>query len=262
MTKFFTTIGALAISLTSFAQVQTSGKVTYSEKIKMDIKGDIEGLEEMPGMKKKMEEMMKQIENQKRFKVLYFSPEAALFKNLDPKDDGSSKLSAGDDNMQIKIQFESGESKIFTDLAQQKMIRQEDFMGKRFLIDGDMEGTPWKLEKETKEILGYVCSKAVHYNDEDTTIAWYTSKIPVPVGPMGVGELPGLVLEVAFNGGELTLTAEEIDFTAPESAVFKAPSSGKKITQEKFEKLRKQKEAEMKEFQGNGGERRIEIRVE
>ncbi|MFT5336309.1 MAG: GLPGLI family protein [Luteibaculaceae bacterium] len=256
MAKLCTTIGALAISLVSFSQVQTSGKVTYSEKIKMDLKGNLDGLEEMTGMKKKMEEMMKQLEKQKRFKVLYFSPEAALFTNLDPQDDGSSKLTAGDDHMQIKIQYESGESKIFTDLAQKKMIRQEDFMGKRFLINGKMEGTAWKLEKETKEVLGYLCNKAVLISEEDTTIAWYTTKIPVPFGPMGVGELPGLVLEAAFNGGELTLTAEEIDFTTPQPDVFKAPSSGKKMTQEKFDKLRKQKEAEMEEFQGKGGGKR------
>ena len=94
----------------------------------------------------------------------------------------------------------------------------------------------------------------------DTVTAWYTSQIPVSAGPLGVGELPGLVLESTMADGKLTVTAEKIDFDTDISAKLLKPSSGKKISAEKFEKIRKEKEAEMKEFEGGDGNFQIQIR--
>ncbi|MFD2909964.1 GLPGLI family protein [Flavobacterium ardleyense] len=62
----------------------------------------------------------------------------------------------------------------------------------------------WTITSETKEINGYNCYKATtpQFGDNgaiaskyDIT-AWFTPKIPVPYGPNGYGNLPGLILEL------------------------------------------------------------------
>ncbi|MGC4130584.1 MAG: GLPGLI family protein [Bergeyella sp.] len=55
----------------------------------------------------------------------------------------------------------------------------------------------WKLENESKEILGYKCKKATTYFRGRNYVAWYTEKIPISNGPYKFGGLPGLILELS-----------------------------------------------------------------
>lgn len=64
----------------------------------------------------------------------------------------------------------------------------------------------WTLHKETKIIDGYTCYKATtpQITNESTKTndikfnytAWYTPQIPISLGPVGYGNLPGLILEL------------------------------------------------------------------
>jgi len=79
----------------------------------------------------------------------------------------------------------------------------------------------WEILEETKEINGYTVQKAItqSYNgDEDDfgiATAWFTTEIPVGIGPLRYHGLPGLVLELSFERYGLTYTMTKIDFDKP-----------------------------------------------
>jgi len=58
-----------------------------------------------------------------------------------------------------------------------------------------LEKPQWKIESETKEILGYKCQKATTSFRGRIWTAWYASDIPVQDGPWKLWGLPGLILE-------------------------------------------------------------------
>lgn len=68
----------------------------------------------------------------------------------------------------------------------------------------------WNIQNETKEILGYICQKAVGklYNRE--WAVWFTMDIPVSEGPWLLCGLPGLILEAVDSENIFHFTAIEL----------------------------------------------------
>ncbi|MCI6160810.1 MAG: GLPGLI family protein [Prevotella sp.] len=82
------------------------------------------------------------------------------------------------------------------------------FVHRLFLASGcigwqDAESTlDWKLEEsDTVHILGYNCNKAsVDFKGRHYT-AWYSTAIPIAVGPYRFGGLPGLIMKIEESNG-------------------------------------------------------------
>jgi len=84
--------------------------------------------------------------------------------------------------------------------------------------------------------------------------AWYTPQIPVGNGPGEYAGLPGLILELNFY--RTTILCSKIVLNPKETAAIKAPSKGKEVTREEYNKIVKEKTEEMREnFRGRGGRR-------
>lgn len=98
----------------------------------------------------------------------------------------------------------------------------------------------WKKTKFFNTILGYRCYKALgtfdnpQTLDEEYTIeAWFTSKIPVPFGPKGYGDLPGLILEL--NVANNHYIAIDIDEFA--DIQIDEPTNGEKISKKEYQQF-------------------------
>src|SRR5690606_17195824 len=76
--------------------------------------------------------------------------------------------------------------------------------------------------------------KSQQIQDTAVVIAWFTSQIPVSVGPDNQGQLPGAILELDINNGQTIYKAIEISAKVNAKKI-KAPSEGKKITAQEFE---------------------------
>jgi len=79
----------------------------------------------------------------------------------------------------------------------------------------------WKILEETKTINGYFVQKAItqSYNyPEDSSenfgiaTAWFTTEIPIGIGPFRYHGLPGLILELSFERYGSTYKMTKIDF--------------------------------------------------
>jgi len=136
---------------------------------------------------------------------------------------------------------------VYNDFEKSKQIVQMEFMTRFFLIESKIENQAWRPGRNTRKIQGYVCMDATMKMGEETVTAWFTPNIPVSIGPKNYGGLPGLILAVDING-ENVLLATSVDLTPPSDDIITAPTEGKKITQEAFDKLVAEK---VKEYQDN-----------
>lgn len=104
----------------------------------------------------------------------------------------------------------------------------------------------WTISNVEKNILGHKCFKAIGYkktkkNDKETKKkieAWYTKDIKLEYGPLGFGDLPGIILQLDYGSYHFLAISVEID----EGIEIKKPKiKSKKITEFEFSKIMKTK---------------------
>ena len=97
-----------------------------------------------------------------------------------------------------------------------------------------------KVMNKIKEIAGYMCMMAV---TEDTIkdqkiTAWFADNLPVTAGPELYGGLPGMILELDINDGDITVTAKKVEMkTITEEIGVPKKLKGKKITNQQYDQL-------------------------
>ncbi|MDA8972709.1 GLPGLI family protein [bacterium] len=235
---------ALMIFLPFLMTAQLEGIIQYEETIALNI--------ELP---EGMEEFASQIPNSKKSKMeLIFTENAGLYQSAKNNDDSRDLTPLSEDEVgMVQMKFEMPENKTFTNIADGTMVEKQEIMGKKFLILGDAKKYKWKLTGEQKKISGYVCQKATFQDEEENLVAWFTSYIPVATGPGSVSGLPGMILKLDINAGEMVVVATNVELKKVEEKLIKAPKKGKKVTKEEFKKIQEEKMKEMKEKFGGQG---------
>ena len=139
---------------------------------------------------------------------------------------------------------------IFIDLAENKRLEERNLFDKKVLIEDDPIQYNWKLTQETMQVGDYLAQKATFSDSTKSIVAWFTPQIPVPTGPSNYGGLPGMVLHIDIDEGTQVITATNIDLAPLDKKTFKAPSKGKRMTQEEFDQLRNERIKEMRAMRG------------
>lgn len=244
-------IAALLVSLPFFIMAQTQGVIQFEETVSFQI--------DLP---EGMEEFKSQIPNSQKSKMnLTFTEEVALYEPA-KNDEAPQDVTMGSEEggMMLKMKFDMPENKTFTNIAEGTMIEKQDFMGKKFLIKGDVEKYKWKLTGEQEKVLDYVCQKATYQDSTRNLVAWFTPQIPVATGPGSISGLPGMVLKLDRNDGEMVVVATSVELKEIGTKTIKAPKKGKKVTKEEFQKIQEEKMKEMEEEFGSGSGTRVIIR--
>jgi GLPGLI family protein len=241
-------------TLMSFGQVQpavSSGKITYEEKVKIEIKLEGEAAELARNLPRE----------RKSEKVLSFTEDVTLYEDGTGDVDEDIVSQHGEGQMRIRM-VGSGSNKLYTDLKNNTVIEQMDFMNRMFVVEKPVAKEDWKVTGDQKKILGYDCYEAV---EQDTgtnrTIAWFAPAIAAKGGPAGLCNLPGMVLEADFNNGSRTYMAKSIEAVAPHLLKIQKPKDWKKVTDEEYKTIVAEKMKEMgMEGTGGGNQVRIVIR--
>ncbi len=236
MKTLFTFI-LLFIGLPVFAQ-QTEGTIEFQEVMQLKINLP-EGI--------KMDNPMPNTRTTS--KLLYFTPTESIYIN-GKKEESENDFSSH--NASVVINFNEADNKFYKNTETNTKVEQQEFFGKIFLIEDKLKNFAWKLTGKQKKILDYVCQEATYTTDEDTVSAWFTPQIPVSNGPESYGELPGMILEISKNEGDFLIIATNV-LSEVSTEKLVAPSKGKVVTQEKFDKIKEEKTAEMKKMQGGSG---------
>lgn len=121
-------------------------------------------------------------------------------------------------------------------------LQQREGFGKRYIIERTINKFEWDLFNETKIIEGYTCYRAktlkklyVSKNEFTSRVveAWYSKELSIPHGPLGYGNLPGLILEL--REGKFIYTLQKIIFDS--SVRISKPDEGEVISEIAFEML-------------------------
>jgi GLPGLI family protein len=277
--KIFVSAILMLLTVSVFAQKDFQGKAYYFSKTTLDME-NFGGRQMSDQQKKQIAERMKSM-FEKTF-VLTFNKEESIYKE-------EEKLEApgGGGGMRFGGMSMTGGNQ-YKNVKENKMLVENEFFGKQFLVDDELPQLEWVMTGETKQIGQYMAMKATAVkklddtdfmsarrrdrdsaektkdstktNDpmdefeipkEQTITAWYTPQIPINQGPGEYWGLPGLILEV--NAGRTTILCSKIVMNPDEKEEIKRPSKGKKVTQEEYSEIIKKKMEEMREmFRGRG----------
>lgn len=209
------------------------GTVIYEEVTKMNI--------ELPP---EMEHMRDQIpDSHTATRQLFFDETASLMKNAPAEAPETTEMQTVHEGM-IRFQTQREENETYFDFDEDRRIEKRDFMGRTFLITGDLSDLPWRLTEERSEFLGYMCQKAIVTKDSTTYEAWFTPEISVPAGP-GIGGLPGLILVLNIDDGQRSFVAKEVSLEPVENGAIVPPKKGREVTQAEFDAIVAEKMKEM-----------------
>lgn len=218
----------------SFSQ-NTEGIVTFEEKVNMH--------RHLPPDDAQIRSMVPEFRTSTS--ELLFKDQESLYRNVEEEED--DEVGGGP----VVIKMQRPEATYYRDFAAGKKVDQREFMGKRYLIEDTIAKAAWKVTGESKTILGYNCLQATWADtaNQRQVVAWFTDAVSMPGGPAVFGLLPGMILEVDVNGGELIFTAKKVEFKKLKKGELAAPTKGEKITQAEF----KQKmDEQMKRMGGPG----------
>jgi GLPGLI family protein len=226
MKKVLSVFTAFLLLQPLVAQVK-EGKITYEQKVDM--------YRRIPEENQQLRSMISQFRTAKF--ELFFGNNQSLFKAVEEEPDMTEQGGGG---VMIRIGG-SPDNEYYRNFSTQKSVEVRELMEELYLVEDSIRNLAWKLEEgETKSVLGYTCKKATAKTSRGTdVVAWYSEDIPVASGPEQFIGLPGMILSLDANKGEIVFTAVSLDknsFTKN----LKVPSKGKKITHTEY--LAKQKE--------------------
>jgi GLPGLI family protein len=216
-------------------QTDSEGVITYEERV--DIHRRI------PEEQMQYKSMVPQFRTGRY--ELFFSPGESHFKPVEEDD-----ISSGSGG--VKVMMRRPEKEMYTDVQTGESITQQEFMGKVYLIVDTLGIDPWKFGDEKREIAGYECRMA-YYNDtvnrQDITV-WFTPLIHPFVGPDRFSRLPGTVLAVDINNGEVVYVAREVTFRSIRKREIRKPVKGERVSPGEF---RRKMDEHMEKTGGRGG---------
>ncbi len=186
---------------------------------------------------------------------LNFTANESFYKELASRTDETAGEGGG-----MRFMMRRFNPPIYKDLANNRQVEENDLFGKQFLIDDVIPARAWKITGQQKKVLDYPCISATFTDSimgrARVVTAWFAPTLPVAIGPQGYGGLPGMILEVEFDGGRSVVTAAEVKLQKPAEGAIKVPEKGKKVTRAEYQKIQAEKMKEMREsgmMQGRQG---------
>ena len=134
------------------------------------------------------------------------------------------------------------------------LVEARTFLGRTFRVSRERPVLEWRLMAEQAEHLGYTVMKAVAERDGTTFEAWFTPQIPVSSGPAAYGGLPGMILVLSVNDGQIQYQAAEVALGELEDGLIAPPEEGDEVSQEDFERLVKERLEDMARRRPRGGD--------
>lgn len=148
---------------------------------------------------------------------------------------------------------------VYTDLGEEYILRQREFLDKLFLIDESMPDREWKIVMQPRSIMGYTTFQALYADTSKTVEARFVPQLPHYFGPENYFNLPGLVLAVNIDEGRLVIQAVAISFDPLEEGEIAPPNEGKTVSEEEFDQIVAGKIEEMKDAYGSRAGRYLQF---
>lgn len=263
MKRIIAVVITLSLGIQFIHAQEFQGKAFYFSKSKMNLGSW--GARMSEAQKKQIKERLKN--RLEKTYILSFNNTASIFVEEEKIDAISGATDSWGAN------FSRGEQ--YKNVSQNQLVQSQEFYGKRFLVQDQLQPIEWKMENEIREIGGYTCFKAtavvpstelswfnfswsdLSSNASSTTDpdirltqieAWYTLQIPVKHGPAEFWGLPGLILEVSAD--DTTMLCYEIVINPKQRRSIEAPEKGQVISKADYRATIIEKMTEMRNSYG------------
>jgi GLPGLI family protein len=131
--------------------------------------------------------------------------------------------------------------KVYRNFEKEKRTDIIGMLGKTYIVEDSLKAPSWKVMNKIKEVAGRMCMMAV---TEDTIkgqkiTAWFANDLAVSAGPELYSGLPGMILELEINDGEIVVSATEIKMqpVAEEDISLPKKMKGRKIDNKQYQEL-------------------------
>ncbi|WP_412983810.1 GLPGLI family protein [Pontimicrobium sp. IMCC45349] len=279
------TVSCLALFFTSllFAQDSFQGVAYYQSKTSFDMDG-FGGRQMSEDQKKMIAERMKSM-LEKTF-VLTFNKTESTYKEEEKLEAPGRSGGFG----MMMSNFTGG--KQYKNVKEERLLQEQEFFGKQFLISDSLPKLQWVMGSETKQIGKYMCFKATAVKKVDefdwksmrrkdkekqdaekkadsseTAIKDPLDEIEIPEEititawytpqipiNQGPGEYWGLPgLILEVNADKTTILCSKIVMNPEEKEEIKKPTKGKEVTKKEYAEIMKKKIEEMREMYGGRG---------
>lgn len=249
MKKLFISF-SLLLSLGAHAQLK-EGKVVYERLMQM---------RRPPDMSKEMRNLLPPTRKD-NFELLFGNNQSLWQVIPDPDGDNGTVTGPG-----MVFRMAGNDDVIHFNFISGKRTDQREIFDRQYLVEDSVQKLLWKLSDETRTFLGYSVRKATAQRigtrsllsmengqmkrqqvaDTSAITAWFTSEIPIAAGPQEFqGQLPGLIVELDLNNGQVVYKAVEIS-PKINVASIREPRGGKRITGAEFTKERERLMEEMR----------------
>lgn len=114
---------------------------------------------------------------------------------------------------------------------------QLDFAGRNYILKEEAPKYKWKILNEIKEIAGYLCMKAETVDTVKGIVvhAWFSDLVPAFVGPEGYDGLPGAILGLTYNNGDIIIEATKVNLSEQSVELpFPKKMRGKEISRKEL----------------------------
>lgn len=155
----------------------------------------------------------------------YLNPvTSSLIKSDEKEENGTKTLS-----LSMTLSDSTG-IRYFSNLQQNEIVSREILLqegkNKVFIIKEKIEPIRWQVKNEQRKIGRFICQKAVGKFRGRTYTAWFTTEVPINVGPWKLHGLPGLVVEVADEEKALMIQIKSITPILIASNSLQPPTDG------------------------------------
>ncbi|MFS0489220.1 GLPGLI family protein [Leadbetterella byssophila] len=108
---------------------------------------------------------------------------------------------------------------VWRDFTKNTVKETQLIAGKVYQVEDSLYTYPWKIKSEIKEVAGYLCMLATTFDPQRNVEiqAWFTTDIPVGVGPDDFLGLPGAILEVDVDNGTIVFQATKVSLDPNQS---------------------------------------------
>jgi GLPGLI family protein len=182
--------------------------------------------------------------------VLYFTDTLSyyVYNNTETiKDDKATGSDETGNTYDIAFSDDIGE--VFMTSFRTKQVFIREFIWKRPYITVDtLTEINWVLTGEEKNIGRFVCQKALAFFRGRNFEAWFTTAVPVTVGPWKLHGLPGLILEACDEKKEVCYLFDGLQ--VPDKKIFslRIPGNGKRVPLKQFRNLWKEEIQKLRDF--------------
>lgn len=228
MTRIILITTLLFVALTTQAQ-QTEGVVNYTRKTYWaNVSSRLTYLSQE--QKDRIKNTYKNFNEYKEKMKLTFSPSASLYGY-------ESDVSESDDG---RWSWRNKALFFYRDFDKERVIDVEELLGKTYSVEDSLILPKWKIGNKVREIAGHMCLNATTSDPvkNQQITAWFAQDIPVSAGPERYCGLPGLILELDINDGDVIIEANSIEFK-PVADVLKPakPKKPKKLDEKGYQTL-------------------------